>query len=113
MAYINGKEVLFSPRIGVEGAGPNLITKEITANGEYPASDDGADGFSSVTANIPIPTIIEAPAPITANGTYTASQMGADGISECTVNVPTYITVATVDDLPTDSADGMIAIVEG
>ena len=29
------------------------------------------------------------------------------------VNVPTYITVASVDDLPSDVVDGTIAIVEG
>lgn len=31
---------------------PNLITKEITENGTYNASDDGADGYSSVTVNV-------------------------------------------------------------
>ncbi len=31
---------------------PNLITKEITENGTYNASDDGADGYSSITVNV-------------------------------------------------------------
>lgn len=31
---------------------PTLIEKSITANGTYTASDDGADGYSSVTANV-------------------------------------------------------------
>lgn len=31
---------------------PNLVTKEITENGTYNASDDGADGYSSVTVNV-------------------------------------------------------------
>lgn len=32
--------------------GTTLITKEITENGTYNASDDGADGYSSVTVNV-------------------------------------------------------------
>ena len=35
------------------GGSATLITKTITANGTYNASDDSADGYSSVTANIP------------------------------------------------------------
>lgn len=31
----------------------NLITKEITENGTYKASDDGADGYSEVVVNVP------------------------------------------------------------
>ena len=31
---------------------PNLIEKEVSENGTYNASDDGADGYSSVTVNI-------------------------------------------------------------
>lgn len=44
-----------APKIQLLGAAGNLIEKEITANGEYPASADGADGFSKVVVNIPIP----------------------------------------------------------
>lgn len=32
-----------------------LISKSITANGTYSASDDSADGYSSVTVNVPTP----------------------------------------------------------
>ena len=32
---------------------PALITKNITANGTYSAADDSADGYSSVTINVP------------------------------------------------------------
>lgn len=54
MAYINGKEILFSPIIDIEGGeSATLITKEITANGTYNAIDDGADGYSTVTVAIP------------------------------------------------------------
>lgn len=33
-------------------AGATLVTKSITANGTYDASDDGADGYSEVTVNV-------------------------------------------------------------
>lgn len=90
MAYINGNEILFSSRIGINGEGgesATLITKEITENGTYNATDEGADGYSNIAVNVPMPTIIEAPLPITENGTYTAQMVGADGISKITVNV--------------------------
>lgn len=37
------------------GGGSTLITKTITANGTYSAEDDDADGYSSVTVNVPTP----------------------------------------------------------
>lgn len=36
---------------------PTLITKTITANGNYNAASDNADGYSSVTVNVPAPTV--------------------------------------------------------
>lgn len=38
---------------GGGGSSATLITKEITANGTYSASDDSADGYSQVTVNVP------------------------------------------------------------
>ena len=35
---------------------PTLISKTITANGTYTASDDGADGYDEVTVNVPTGT---------------------------------------------------------
>lgn len=35
------------------GGSATLITKTITANGTYSASDDSADGYSEVTVNVP------------------------------------------------------------
>jgi len=35
------------------GGSTTLITKNITANGTYSAEDDDADGYSSVTVNVP------------------------------------------------------------
>lgn len=36
------------------GGGSTLVTKTITENGTYTASDDSADGYSEVTVNVPI-----------------------------------------------------------
>lgn len=41
-----------SANVNVPSQTPNLVTKEITENGTYNASDDGADGYSSVTVNV-------------------------------------------------------------
>ncbi len=38
---------------GGGGSEPTLITKNITENNTYNASNDGADGYSSVTVNVP------------------------------------------------------------
>lgn len=35
------------------GSSATLVTKSITANGTYSASDDSADGYSEVTVNVP------------------------------------------------------------
>lgn len=39
--------------VDVSGSSPILVTKTITENGTYDASDDNADGFSSVVVNVP------------------------------------------------------------
>ena len=38
--------------IAIPSEAPTLITKEITENGTYNASDEGADGYSSVSVNV-------------------------------------------------------------
>lgn len=43
---------------GGGGGSSTLITKNITANGTYNASDDSADGYSSVTVNVPTPVTV-------------------------------------------------------
>lgn len=66
-------------------SGATLVTKTITTNGTYDAEDDSADGFSSVTVNVPSANLTTKT--ITANGTYRASTDNVDGYSEITVNV--------------------------
>lgn len=41
-----------SANVNVPSEEPNLITKEITENGTYTASDEGADGYSEVVVNV-------------------------------------------------------------
>lgn len=36
---------------------PTTVAKTITANDTYTAADDGADGYSSVTVNVPVPPV--------------------------------------------------------
>ena len=40
------------------GSSATLVTKTITANGTYNASSDNADGYSSVTVNVPTPAAV-------------------------------------------------------
>lgn len=47
---MNFFDVLFAEKLGGEGT---LIKKTITENGTYNATDDNANGFSSVTVNVP------------------------------------------------------------
>ena len=52
----SGSHTLQVDKITSEGGGggsATLITKNITANGTYSASDDSADGYSEVTVNVP------------------------------------------------------------
>ena len=71
---------------GSGGGSATLITKTITQNDTYDASDDGADGYSRVTVNVQSsPTLVTKT--ITQNGTYSAQDDNADGYDEVTVNV--------------------------
>ena len=59
----SGSHSLQVDKITSEGSGgessATLITKTITANGTYNASSDSADGYSSVTVNVPTPAAVE------------------------------------------------------
>lgn len=49
-------EVVYRSSGTVTPITPTLITKSITANGTYTASDDGADGYDEVSVNVPSTT---------------------------------------------------------
>lgn len=58
----------------ISGGGSTLITKSITENGTYNASQDSADGYSSVSVNVPQSTT-----PFVKVGTYTVSESWESG----------------------------------
>lgn len=59
-----------------------LITKTITANGTYNASDDSADGYSSVTVNVPASGITPTGSiNITTNGTHDVTNYASANVN--------------------------------
>lgn len=70
-----------------------LTTKTVTANGTYSAQDDSADGYSSVTVNVPAPTpslqsksVSYTPSE-TAQSETVSADSGYDGLSSVSVSV--------------------------
>lgn len=74
---------------GSGGGAAVLIDKTITENGTYRAADDSADGYKTVTADVPIPTLAALTA--TENGTYNAPTGTAYNV--VTVAIPQKETV--------------------
>jgi hypothetical protein len=52
------KAASFAGSGGSPAPQPTLITKSVVANGTYSASDDSADGYSSVVVDVPSDTIL-------------------------------------------------------
>lgn len=67
---------------------PTLITKQITENGTYDASDDNADGYSEVTVDIDIPTLqSNKNVNVSSNGTTVVTpDSGNDALEQVTIN---------------------------
>lgn len=65
------------------GTPPTLVSKNITANGTYNAASDNADGYSSVSVNVPIPEGYIIP-----TGNLTIKSNGTD------IDVAEYATVS-------------------
>lgn len=74
---------------GSGGGDAVLIDKTITENGTYRAADDSADGYKTVAADVPIPTLAALTA--TENGTYNAPTGTAYNV--VTVAIPKKETV--------------------
>ena len=70
------------------GSNATLVEKTINANGEYNPAEDGADGYSVVTVNVPESQPILGTKQITSNGSYDAEDDALDGYSGVIVNVP-------------------------
>ncbi len=66
------------------GGGSTLVSKSITANGTYNASSDSADGYSSVTVNVPASAVDSGTKNITENG----NNQDVVGYAAVNVNVP-------------------------
>jgi hypothetical protein len=93
------------------GGGSTLISKDITENGTYNATDDSADGYSTVVVNVPdiaghtfiVATIPNAVVTVTnASNTYTET---ANNVGEAlfeSVAAGTYDVTATYDDAVSD-----------
>lgn len=69
---------------GGGGSEPILKTKSIYENGTYSAIEDEADGYSSVTVDVPANVTSRE---LTVNGTFSSSVDNKDGYSNVTVNV--------------------------
>ena len=105
--------------VNVEGGGggeTTLGTKTITANDTYRASDDGYDGYSSVTVDVQ-PNL--GTKTVTDNGVFAATDDSLDGYSTFTVSVKksdinwleeveTYAGIATT--YPTPVADDAVCV---
>jgi hypothetical protein len=81
--------------VNVPAIVPNLITKEVTVNGTYKATNEGADGYSEFTVNVEGGETTLTTKEITENGTYDPSNDGADGYSSVTVKVATDATATS------------------
>ena len=97
-----------------------LISKQITENGTYLARNDSADGYSAVSAAIPIPPEkVLMTKTITENGSYSAEDDNADGYSSVSVAIPIppekVLTTKTITEngsysAEDDNADGYSAV---
>lgn len=95
---INDKLKELLEAIGEGGQNMTLITKTITQNGTYHAADDNADGYSSVTVDVPTdadPTLEDLTVQSWANvvgedaeadRTYSAADYNADGFETVTLS---------------------------
>lgn len=98
---------------------PVLIEKTLQENGTYHASDDGADGYSTVIADIHFEPPVLIKKAIRENGTYHASDDGADGYSTVTADIhiePPTLIEKTVRENGTyhasdDDADGFSSVI--
>lgn len=95
-----------------------LITKTITANGTYSASNDSADGYSSVVVNVPTgstPTLQTKSVTPTKSQQTVSPDSNYDGLSSVTVNaIPNeYITTTDATASASDIVSGATAYANG
>lgn len=108
---INGVTYSSVPEVDIPtGGGGTLIDKTITANGMYDAEDDDADGYSSVTVNVPSgsptlqsKTVSYTPSESTRSETVTADS-GYDGLNSVAVSVGAVSGTYVGSQVPTQAA---------
>lgn len=100
---MNNFDVLLGMKLGGGGGSSTLVEKTITANGTYNPADDNADGYSSVTANVPNTYTVADEGKVVDSGVLvgqTAKNIDANGLYDTTLNnsvsvdVPNSYTVA-------------------
>ena len=119
MAYINGKEILFTAKVTPTGEQEIKLQdgKTVTKNGIV-VPDTGYDGFKKVTVNVPIPENYIKPSGtknITENGTHDVTKYASVNVQIETGDVTAEIyngefvtTISfTVNDKTYQAADGM------
>ena len=99
---MNNFDVLLGLKLG-GGGSSTLVEKTITAHGTYNPADDNADGYSSVTANVPNTYTVADEGKVVDSGalvSQTAKNIDANGLYDTTLNnsvsvdVPNSYTVA-------------------
>ena len=86
---MNNFELLLAKELSGGGAAPTLITKNITANGTYTASDDSADGYSSVSVDVPNSYTTQDEGKVVSNGALvaqTSTTVSQNGTVNTTAN---------------------------
>ena len=81
---------------GGGGAAPTLITKDITANGSYAASDDDADGYSAVSVDVANTYTAQDEGKVVSNGALvaqTSTNATANGTIDTTTNNEVVVNV--------------------
>lgn len=95
---MNFYDILLAKKLsGGDAPAPVLITKSVTANGEYSASDDSADGYSSVSVDVPNSYSAGDEGKVVQSGalvTQTATSTTTNGTIDTTMNNSIVVNVA-------------------
>ena len=86
---MNNFDVLLGMKLGGGGGSSTLVSKTITANGTYNPADDNADGYSSVTANVPNTYDLADEGKVVSSGALVAQSsrnIDANGLYDTTLN---------------------------
>lgn len=86
-------------------ASATLISKTITANGEYDAEDDEADGYSDVTVNVPNSYSASDEGKVVSNGALvaqTSTTVTQNGTVDTTLNDEVVVNVSGGSSIDTD-----------